>query len=42
MHLQKKKGDEDSENGLVDTAGDGESKTNWERGTDTYALSRVK
>ena len=24
----KKKRDEDSENGLVDTAGDGESKTN--------------
>ena len=34
--------DADVENGLVDTAGEGESGTNWEIRTDIYTLPRVK
>ena len=32
----------DIDNGLVDTAGEGEGGTNWERGAETYVLPYVK
>ena len=41
MYLQGRNREADVENRLVDTAGEGESGTNWER-TETYTLSYVK
>ena len=41
MYLQGRNREADVENRLVDTAGEGEGGTNWER-TETYTLSYVK
>ena len=40
--MQERNGDTDAENGLVDTAGEGEGGTNWESSTDMYTLPYVK
>ena len=40
--LQGRNRDSDVENGLVDTAGEGEGGTNWESSIETYTLAHVK
>jgi len=41
-YLQRSNGDAVVDNGLVDTAGDWEGRTNWERSTNIYTLSNIK
>ena len=41
-YSQRRNGDTDIENGLVDTAGEGEVRTNWESSTDIHTSSCVK
>ena len=38
-YLQRRNGDADVGNGLVDTAGEGEARTNWEGSIDVYTLT---
>ena len=40
-YLQRRNGDTDIENWLVDTAGEGEVRTNWESSIDIHTLSCV-
>ena len=40
--MQGRNGDTDIENGLMDTAGEGEGGKNWESSIDIYTLSCVK
>ena len=40
--MQGRNGDENEENGLVDTVRDGERETNGESSTDIYTLSGVR
>ena len=39
---QGRNGDADAESGLMDTAGGGEGRTNWESSTDIHTLSCVR
>ena len=41
-YLQEKNRDADTENGLVDTVGEGEGGTSWENSIGIYILPRVK